>query len=142
MRRNSKQDRDRERAELAKLTRVWRQWHHEERDAVLAGPHGGVLGELFRMAANLQHVRPAQLIGFIGTIDWTAIDARTRSTVLHEVGTAITKFREQQGLPPFDDPLDDRPNAFRAIHKIIIAFPASAGEPAGDISAKHEEVNP
>ena len=34
----------------------WKKWHAEERAAVLAGPHGSVLAELFRMLENLKHV--------------------------------------------------------------------------------------
>ena len=30
------------------LLRPWREWHREQRDAVLAGPHGIVLAALFR----------------------------------------------------------------------------------------------
>jgi hypothetical protein len=41
------------------LLRSWRQWHREKREAALAGPHGMVLGELFRMFENLKHVQPA-----------------------------------------------------------------------------------
>jgi hypothetical protein len=33
-----------------------KKWHAEERAAVLAGPHGSVLAELFRMLENLKHV--------------------------------------------------------------------------------------
>jgi hypothetical protein len=55
---------DKELADNAKLLRWWRAWHCEQREAVLAGPHGAVLSELLRMFANLQHVSPVQLIGF------------------------------------------------------------------------------
>jgi hypothetical protein len=45
------------------------------------------------------------LIGFVNAIDWRVIDADTRTVVLHEVVTAVTKLRENQNLAPFDDPL-------------------------------------
>ena len=51
-------------ADNERLLRWWKKFHREEREAVLAGPHSVVLGELFRMFKNLQHVRPAQLLGF------------------------------------------------------------------------------
>src|SRR5262249_14705322 len=112
----------------ARLLRAWKKFHREERDAVLAGPYAVTLAELFRMFANLKHVQPAQLIGFIGAIDWSAIDYQTRLTVLHEVNSAITKFREKRGLEPIDDPLPGAaPNAFQAIRKILTTeFPASS----------------
>ena len=43
-------------ADDARLLRAWKKWHAEERAAVLAGPHGSVLVELFRMLENLKHV--------------------------------------------------------------------------------------
>jgi hypothetical protein len=61
-------------ADDARLLRSWKAWHRKEREAVLAGPHGWVLAELFRMFANLKHVAPSQLIGFMRSIDWTVID--------------------------------------------------------------------
>jgi len=104
----------------ARLLRAWKKFHHEEREAALAGPYAVTLAELFRMFANLVHVQPAQLIGFIGAIDWAAIDFQTRLTVLHELNTAITKFREKRGLEPIDDPLPRQPDSpFRIIKAIL-----------------------
>jgi len=103
-------------ADDARLMRAWRAFHREEREAALAGPYAVTLAELFRMFANLVHVQPAQLVGFIGAIDWAAIDYQTRLTVLHELNTAITKFREKRGLEPIDDPLPRQPDSpFRII---------------------------
>jgi hypothetical protein len=90
-------------ADDARLLRAWKKFHREERETVLAGPHGVVLAELFRMFKNLQHVRPAQLIGFAAAIDWVVIDYNTKLTVLHEINAAITRFREKRGLEPIDD---------------------------------------
>jgi hypothetical protein len=126
MRRNSKQERERERAGDAKMFRAWKKYHREERDAVLSGPHARTLAELFRAFTNIECVKPAQLIGFISAIDWSAIDFETRLTTLHEVNAAIVKHREKRGLPPIDDPLPDAPpNAFQVIRKIITEFPAT-----------------
>ena len=61
-------------ADDALLLRAWRAWHRDERDTVLAGPHGSMLTELFRMVANLKHVRPSQLIGFVRSIEWSSLD--------------------------------------------------------------------
>ena len=55
MRRNSKSERERELANQARLTRAWKKFHREEREAVLAGPYARTLAELFRMFANLKH---------------------------------------------------------------------------------------
>src|SRR6516162_11581539 len=107
----------------ARLLRWWKAWHREQREAVLAGPHGAVLAELFRMFKNLQHVQPSQLIGFATSIDWSVIDFDTRLVVLHEVNAAITKFREKRGLEPIDDTVEDEP-PFRTLKAIL--FPARA----------------
>ena len=79
-------------ADNERLLRWWKKFHREEREAVVAGPHGAVLAELFRMVKNLQHVQPAQLIGLARSIDWAAIDADTKLVTLHELNAAITRF--------------------------------------------------
>jgi len=113
---------EKELADNARLLRAWKKFHREEREAVLAGPYGTTLAELFRMFSAIKHVAPAQLIGFIGAIDWAAIDYQTRLTVLHEVNSAVVKFRESQSIQPFDDPLPGAPpNAFQIIRAIVIA---------------------
>jgi hypothetical protein len=107
-------------ADDAKLLRIWRRFHAEEKAQVLAGPHATTLAELFRMFANLQHVQPAQLVGFIGAINWSAIDYQTRLTVLHEVNNAITANRVKRGLEPIDNNLPGQPDTpFRAIKAIL-----------------------
>jgi hypothetical protein len=113
---------DKELADNARLLRAWKQFHREERDAVLAGPHSATLGELFRMFANLKHVQPAQLIGFISAIDWAAIDYETKLTVIHEINAAIVKLRVTHGLVPIDDNLPDEPDTpFRTIKASALA---------------------
>jgi hypothetical protein len=111
-------------ADDARLLRAWKAWHREEREAVVAGPHGPVLAELFRMLENLQHVQPPQLIGLVRSINWAAIDYATRLVVLHELDGAITKYREQRGAEPIDDNLFDQPDPpFRVIRRIIHQVP-------------------
>jgi hypothetical protein len=107
-------------ADDARLLRWWKAWHREQREAVLAGPHGAVLGELLRMFKNLQHVQPVQLIGFVNSIDWTVIPYDTRLVVLHEINAAITRFREKRGVEPIDDALPGKPDTpFRTIKAIM-----------------------
>jgi hypothetical protein len=128
---------DRKLLDDARLLRAWRKWHRDERDAVLAGPHAAVLGELFRVVENLQHVRSAQLIGFVKAVDWASIDAATKQTVMHEIDTAIIKQRERAGLAPIDDPLPGAPpNAFQVIHGILTSFPPDGGKACRSRSGK------
>jgi hypothetical protein len=123
---------EKELADQARLTRAWRNWHREEREAVLAGPYARTLAELFRMFANLKHVTPAQLIGFVGAIDWGSIDHQTRLTVLHELNTAITRYRERHGLEPISDPLPNEPDSpYRTIKAILFPERAPTGAQPG-----------
>jgi len=118
--------RDKKLADDARLLKWWRAWHREQLEQALAGPHGAVLAELFRMFKNLQHVQPAQLIGLARSIDWAGIDVDTKLTVLHEFNTAITRLRERHNMEPIDDTVEDEP-PFRTLKAIL--FPARA--PAG-----------
>ena len=102
---------DKELADNARLLRAWKKFHREEREAVLAGPYASTLAELFRMFANLPHVQPSQLVGYMRAINWSEVDYPTRLTVIHEANTAITKLREQRGLDPISDPLPGAPSA-------------------------------
>jgi hypothetical protein len=57
-------------------------------------------------------------------------DADTRFVLLHEVGAAIVKLRQRNGMMPFDDPLDDDSlNVFLKIRTIV--FPRPRGAPPG-----------
>jgi len=110
-------------ADDARLLRAWKKFHREEREAALAA-HGAELGELFRMLENLQHVQPAQLIGFVHSIAWALIPYDVKLTVLHEINVAITKFREKRGAEPIDDNLPGQPDTpYRVIHRIIHQIP-------------------
>ena len=123
---------DKEPAERKTLLRAWRNFHR----TALTGPHARTLAELFRMLENIACVQPAQLVGFIGAIDWAAIDYQTRLTVLHELNTAITAFREKRGLEPIDDNLPGDPDTpFRTIKAIL--FPSNEGAHRGAARLEH-----
>lgn len=121
-----KSEKDKKLADDEKLLRWWNAWHREQRDAVLAGPHGTVLDELFRMFKNLRHIQPSQLIGLISCVDWAPIDYDTRMVVLHELNGAVTRYREKRGLAPIDDGLPHEPDTpYRTIKQIL--FPSNEG---------------
>jgi hypothetical protein len=84
-----------------------------------------VLNELFRMFANLKHMQPAQLIGYVQSIDWSVIDYDTKLVVIHECNTAITALREKHDLASIDDNLPGEPETpFRTIKAVVLtAFP-------------------
>ena len=113
-------DEEKKLADDARLLRAWKKFHREEREAVLAGPYGSTLAELFRMADNLHCVRPAQLIGLVGAVDWAPVPYEARLAVLHELNAAITRHREKRGLEPISDNLPGEPdNAYRVIRRIL-----------------------
>ena len=95
-------------ADDQRLLRAWKKFHAEEKAAVLAGPYNATLVELFRMFSAIEHVTPAQLVGFVGAIDWGSVDYQTRVVTLHELNAAITRYRERRGLEPISDPLPKR----------------------------------
>jgi hypothetical protein len=123
---------EKELADNARLLRAWKKFHKEERETVLAGPHAVTLSELFRMVANLKHVQPAQLIGFVRSIDWSVIDYATRLVVVHEINDAITAYRTKRGLDPIADNLPSEPESpFRTIRAIVLAPSPHARVPTG-----------
>jgi hypothetical protein len=128
MRRNSKQARERELVDNARLLKWWKAWHREQRDEALAKhPH---LAELFRIFDNLAHVQPAQLIGYAQSVDWSVIDYATKLTVVHEFNAAVTTFRVKRGLEPIDDSLPGEPETpFRTLKAIL--FPPKWGAHRG-----------
>jgi hypothetical protein len=95
-----KAKKEKELADNARLLCAWTKFHCEQREAVLAGPYGTALTELFRMFANMKHVRPSQLVGYTRAIEWSKIDFPTRLVVLHEANAAITKLREGKDCRP------------------------------------------
>ena len=136
MKRNSNKE-QKKLADDARLLHAWKKFHREERETVLAGPHGSVLNELFRMTANLKHMQPAQLIGYMQSIDWAAIDYNTKLVVVHELNSAITAYREKHNLEPISDNLPNEPDTpFRTIKAIVLtASPHHEGRPPRRSSA-------
>jgi len=134
-----KSERDKKLTDDARLVRAWKKFHRDECETVLAGPRGTVLGELFWMFRNLQHIRPSQLIGFVGSIDWASIDYATRLTVLHEVNNAITAYRVKRGLEPIDDPLPRQPDSpFRIIKAILFPHVADVAPAEAQLGSNTE----
>ena len=116
-------------ADDARLLRWWAAWHREQRDEALAKYPD--LAELFRMLANLQHIAPAQLVGFAQSIAWVEIDYTTKLTVVHEINDAITAFRVKRDLEPIDDPLPGEPEGPYRLIKAILFPPPLEGAHRG-----------
>jgi hypothetical protein len=81
----------------------------------LAGPSSGLVKRLHDELKHLdieQH--PMILLALINATDWCLIDQETRYTILSMIDDAITRLREQNGLPPFDDAIfDEEPTVFQ-----------------------------
>ena len=109
----------------ARLVRAWKRWHHDQLEETLNGPHGAAVAKVM---AFLKHMKPDSapaLIALIREFDWSQMDADVRFTVLHQVNQAITRLREQNGLPPIDDALpysEDRVTGFLIIRELLNAW--------------------
>jgi hypothetical protein len=143
MKRRNKRDEQKQLAENTYLLRAWKRWHREQLEEALIGLHSDVLVQLM---IQLKHLREAHgLLNFIEAQDWTAIDAETRATALHEIDDAIVKLREQNGLAPIDDALpDERTNVFLLIkdklfpHERENALPDAHGSGHQQMEKRHE----
>lgn len=130
MRRAGKEDLERKRTEQARLLRNWLNWHRDQRESVLAGPHRAMFERLLFILKGLAANSQPLLLAYIRGIDWSPVDDTTRQIVLHEIGTRITKLRIEHGLAPFDDDPDGGDNVFRLIKQIL--FPPDGGANRGE----------
>jgi hypothetical protein len=125
---------EQELADNAHLLRAWRQWHREQLEEVLAGPHGAAVALVFGFLDGMGPQSTPALIALLDQHDWSQIDHNVRYVLLHETNQAITRLRERAGLAPIDDALpDQRPNAFLLIKDLL--FPQKRG-PSPDGSGK------
>jgi hypothetical protein len=131
MRRNHKQKRARERTDDVRLLRGWLKWHRDEREAVLAGPHGAMFERLLYILKNLRPQSAPLLLGYIRGVDLSTVGYPTRLVMLHEIGRAIAALRERNGLAPFNDALPgEREHVFSVIKQHL--FPAQAAPPGAE----------
>jgi hypothetical protein len=128
MRRDDKRTRERERSDRGCLLRGWLAWHRDERDAVLAGPHGAMFERLLFILKNATSQSQSLLLAYVRGIEWSGVDETTRYVALHEIDRSIAALSERNGLATFDDPVPgERENVFRLIKQIL--FPAQAAPP-------------
>ena len=122
-----KSEKDKKLADDARLLRAWRKWHGEQLEKALASMLGAVLARLMEELKDLRSAR--ELVDFLAAQDWSAVDANTRFTALHEINNAITKLHQHENLTSIDDPLPGHSeNAFRIIKRIFESFPSHAGK--------------
>jgi len=99
--------------------RAWQREHREQLDAALAGPHGAKLAALLGALESLTLETADALIEHVRADDWAAADGDMRFLALRLVDAAIVRLRERAGLEPFDDPLDQSPDAFLTLRSLL-----------------------
>jgi hypothetical protein len=128
-------DRQKKLADDAWLLREWKTWHQEELDAALAGPNGVLIAALVALLDRLELNAAATLLEFMQRHDWTSVSYAERLTVLHQIGQAIMRLRERNGLAPLDDPipfLDQPDTAFRRIKQILLCAAPPGAHPGSN----------
>src|SRR4051812_39221738 len=53
-----------------RFMRDWNQWHREQLEEALAGPHGDVLAVLMRLLTNLETQKPSTLLEYVRAQNW------------------------------------------------------------------------
>jgi|SRR5262249_7535365 len=130
--------REKELIDNARLLRAWRNWHAEELDEALTGPHHHVLEPLMKILKTLDPQSSRALIDFVRAQDWNVIDTHTKLVALHEINVAITKLRTRNGKPPIDDALPGEPaTVFQAIRLMIVP---TEGKPADRTDSGQSEA--
>jgi hypothetical protein len=108
--------RQKELQERDTLFRIWKKWHEERKAELLNDPAARELA-LFIEQMTLGNAE--RLIELVEASPLRGVDDNTRFLMLDLIGRGITYLREASGLDPFDDPLDDEPNAFLIIKELL-----------------------
>ena len=107
-------------ADDARLLRAWRQWHREQLDEVLAGPHGAAVALVVGFLDGMGPQSAPALIALLDQHDWGQIDHNVRYVLLHQINQTVTRVRERAGLPPIDDALPgERDTGFLIIRTLL-----------------------
>jgi hypothetical protein len=110
--------RDKALAERDDMFQLWKHWHRERLDALLAGPHGPAARELIAFLRTMTLTDGAALVA--RARDWQHADAGSRFEILSLIDGAITAVREERNLVPFDDPLHgDQPSVFLVVREML-----------------------
>jgi hypothetical protein len=102
------------------LGKAYRQWRHERREALLAGPYGHAARRLIGFLENMGLHDGAALIRLVERQRWCSVDVDTRFGILALVDGAVIALRERHWLPPFDDALPtEAPSVFLLIREAL-----------------------
>jgi hypothetical protein len=104
----------------AHLLRAWRNWHREQLEEVLAGPHGAAVAQVIEFLKHMEPQSAPALIALLHEHDWRQINHNVRYVLLHEINSKITALRERSGLAPIDDALPhERDTGFLIIRELL-----------------------
>lgn len=109
-------------AERDTLYRMWKKWHEERKQTLLAGPHAEDAAVLIEFLERMTIEDAENLIELVKWGPWQTVDEDTQFTVLSIIDNAICYLREREGLFPIDDSLifsDEELNAFLIIRKLL-----------------------
>lgn len=103
--------------EDAVLLKLYGQWKREQRDALLAGPHGDEVKGLLAFLRTMDLDAAPDLMDLICEATWLQDLSRDERHVLFGIiSRAVAKCRERAGLSPYDDGVIGEPP--KALHRI------------------------
>ena len=102
--------------EQGELLKLWKKHNHQRIDAFLE-QHGTKAARLIYFLGEMDITKAEELIAHVKSGPWRGADEATRFTVLHLIDTRIAALREDNGMAPYDDALDETetPTAFQII---------------------------
>jgi hypothetical protein len=105
-----------------RVLRAWHRWHREQLDEVLAGPHAVIAAHVMEFIKDITPASATALLALMRGHAWADVDMKTKLVLLHEINCAISRVREDAGLPSIDDPLPGQPpNVFLTIKQMLFA---------------------
>jgi hypothetical protein len=128
--------REKELADNKRLLHTWRQWHRDQLNEALRGPHGAKLQALLELLRGLTLESAERLIGFLREQRWQSIDFHTRQVALHEIDRTVITLRCKAQLPPFDDALPGQPLNGGLIIRELLGEPPPDGRSGNCESGK------
>ena len=96
-------------AERDMLMRLWKRWRKEILTEALETKYGTALQKLVDFLKQLKFKEDVKLLPFIKSGPWLQAPKDIKFLVLTLISAQLVKLREQQELPPFDDPLPYQP---------------------------------
>jgi len=103
------------------LSKLYKRWKAEKRNALLAGPHGREVRGIVSFIDSMTLSSAPALIKAVERSAWLdSLSHDERHDLLNIIGVGIARCREKAGLPPFDDGVPGEPaKAFEQIKMMM-----------------------